>query len=91
MGKVATYPLPPGGFRPLQGGGQNKKWPTSGQGGYITTAAWGVPIASERGPKSEVVHIWARWLRNPCHLRLFHRFRAGCTIRGGPQVGKVGT
>ena len=53
-------PLPPGG------GGQNQKWPTSGQGGYITPAAWGVPTASERGAESEVAHKWARWLHNPC-------------------------
>ena len=33
----------------LQSGGQIQKWPTSGQGGYITPAAKGVPTASERG------------------------------------------
>ena len=30
-----------GGFPTLQSGGQNQKWPTSGQGGYITLAASG--------------------------------------------------
>ena len=39
VGKVATQPLPPRGSPPLQSGGQNQKWPTSGQGGYITPAA----------------------------------------------------
>ena len=34
--------------------GQNKKWRTSGQGGYITPAVWGVPTASERGAESKV-------------------------------------
>ena len=36
---------------PLQDRGQNLKWPTSGQGGYITPAAWGggVSTASEQG------------------------------------------
>ena len=48
MGKVAAEPLPTGGSPQLHGGGQNQKWPTSGQGGYITPAAWGVPTASER-------------------------------------------
>ena len=43
---------------------QNQKWPTSGQGGYITPATWGVPTASERGAESEVFHEWARWLHN---------------------------
>ena len=37
------------GSPPLQSGGQDQKWPTSGQGGYITPAAKGVPTASERG------------------------------------------
>ena len=30
---------------PLRSGGQNQKWPTSGQRGYIIPAAWGVPTA----------------------------------------------
>ena len=91
VGKVATWPLPPRGSPPLQSGGQNQKWPTSGQGGYITPAAWGVPTASERGAESEVAHKWARWLHNPCRLGGPHRFRAGGRIRSGPQVGKVAT
>ena len=40
-----------------KGGGQNQKWPTNGQGGYITPAAWGVPTASERGAESEVAAV----------------------------------
>ena len=51
VGKVATSPLPPRGSPPLPSGGQNQKWPTSGQGGYITPAVWGVPTASERGDR----------------------------------------
>ena len=38
--------VPPGLF---QSGGQNQKWPTCGQGGYLTPAASGVPSSSERG------------------------------------------
>ena len=56
MGKVAMSPLPPWGSPPPQSGGQNEKWPINGQGGYITTAASGIPIASERGAKPEVAH-----------------------------------
>ena len=36
-----------GASPPLQSVRQNQKWPTSGQGGYITPATWGVPTASE--------------------------------------------
>ena len=38
-----------GGPHRFRAGGQHQRWPTSGQGGYITPAAWGVPTASERG------------------------------------------
>ena len=62
VGKVATSPLPYRGSPPLQSGGQNQKWPTSGQSGYLTPAVSGIPTASERGAKSEVAHKWAKWL-----------------------------
>ena len=51
VGKVATSPLPYRGSPPLQSGGQNQKWPTSGQNGYLTPAVSGIPTASERGGK----------------------------------------
>ena len=60
VGMVATKPLPAGASPPLKSGGQNQKWPTSWQGGYITSAAEGSPT-----------------------------LQSGCTIRSGPQVGKV--
>ena len=91
VGKVATLSLPPRGAPPLQSGGQNQKWPTCGQGGYITPAASGSPIASERGAESEVAHLWAMWLHNPCRLGGPLRFGAGGRIRSGPLVGKVAT
>ena len=91
VGKVATQPLPPRGSPPLQSGGQNQKWPTCGQGGYVTPAASGVPSASERGAESEVAHLWARWLLNPSRLGGPLRFRVEGRIRGGPLVGKVAT
>ena len=91
MGKVATSPLPYRGSPPLESGGQNQKWPTSGQSGYLTRAVSGIPTASERGAESEVAHKWAKWLHHPCHIEDPHRFRAGGRIRSGPQVGKVAT
>ena len=89
VGHVATYPLPPGGSPPLQSVGQNQRWPTSGTGGYVAPAAWGVPTASERGSESEMAHKWAGWLHNHCHLGSPHRFRAWGRITGGPQVGRA--
>ena len=78
VGKMATSPLPPRGSPPLQSGGQNQKWPTCEQGGYVTPAASGIPYALERGAKSEVAHLWARWLHHPCR-------------QGIPSASKRGT
>ena len=91
MGKLATSPLPYRGSPPLQSGGQNQKWPTSGQSGYLTPAVSGIPAASEWGAKSEVAHKWANWLPHPCRIGDPRRFRAGGKIRSGPQVGKLAT
>ena len=60
MGEMATSPLPYRGSPPLQSGGQNQKWPTSGRNGYLTPAVSGIPTASERGAESEVAHKWAK-------------------------------
>ena len=90
-GKVATSPLPYRGSPPLQSGGQNQKWPTSGQSGYLTPAVSGIPTASEPGAKSEVAHKWAKWLPHLCRIGDPHRFRPGGKIRSGPQEGKVAT
>ena len=91
VGEMATSPRPYRGAPTLQSGGQNQKWPTSGQSGYLTPAVPGSPTASERGAKSEVAHKWARWLLNPCRLGDPLRFRAEGRIRSGPRVGKVAT
>ena len=91
VGKVATSPLPSRGSPPLHSGGQNQKWLGCGQSRYITPAISGIPTASERGARSEVAHLWAKWLRHPCRLRDPLRFRAGGKIKSGPQVGKVAT
>ena len=91
MGKVTTSPLPSRGSPPLKSGGQNQKWPTCGQSGYVTPAVSGIPTASERGAKPELAHLWAKWLRHPCRLGDPHRFRAGGKIRSGPLVSKVAT
>ena len=91
VGNVATSPLPSRVSPPLQSGGQNQNWPTCGQGGYVTPAILGIPTAVERGAKSEVAHLWAKWLRHPCHLGDPHCFRAGGKFRSGPLVDNVAT
>ena len=85
VGEMATSPLPYRGSPPLQSGGQNQKWPTSGRNGYLTPAVSGSPTASERGAKSEVAHKWAKWLPHPCRIGEPHRCRAGGKIRNGAQ------
>ena len=82
-GKVATSPLPSQGSPTLQSGGKNQKWPTCGQSDYVSPAVSRIPTASERGGKSEVAHLWAKWLRHPCRLGDPHHCRAGG--RGGNQ------
>ena len=86
---VATSPLPSRGSPQLHSGGQNQKWLTCGQSGYVTPAVSGIPTGAERGAKSEVAHLWAKWLRHPCRLGDPHRCRAGSKIRSGPLVGEV--
>ena len=90
VGKVATQPLSPGGSPPLRSGGQNQRWPASGQGGYMTLAASGIPTASERGAASEVAHKWARWLHKPCRLGGPHRLGAGGQHQRWPTSGQGG-
>ena len=72
-------------------GGQNQRGPTSGQGGYITLAAWGDPHHLRPGGRIRAAHKWATWLPKPCRPGGPHRFKAGRRIRHGPQVGKVAT
>ena len=87
-----AQPLPPGGSPPLHSGGQNQRWPTSGQGGYITPTAWGVPTASERGGQNQ------RWPTSgqggyitPAAWGVPTASQQGGRIRSGPQVGEVAT
>ena len=71
-------------------GGQNQKWPTSGQCGYLTPAVSGIPTASERGIKSEAAHKWANRLPHPCRFGDPHRFSAGGQNQKWPTSGQCG-
>ena len=47
--KWLPHPCRIGDPHRFRAGGENQKWPTSGQGGYVTPAVSGIPTASERG------------------------------------------
>ena len=79
-----------GGPRRFRAGGRIRRGATSGQGGYITPAAWGVPTTSEPRAESEVAYKWARWLHNPCRLGAPHCFRAGGQNQRWPTSGQRG-
>ena len=79
-----------GGPHRFRAGGQNQRWPTSGQGGYITRAVWGVPTATKRGAESMVAHKWARWLYNPCHLGGSLGLQSGGHNHRWPKSGQGG-
>ena len=117
--KWLPHPCRLGDPHRFRAGGQNQKWPTSGQNGYLTPAVSGMPTASERGDKirsgplvgkmatsplpswgspplqsggtkSEVAHLWAKWLPHPCRLGDPHRFRAGGQNQKWPTCGQNG-
>ena len=54
-------------------------------------AASGIPTASEQGAESEVAHLWAGWLHNPCRVGDPLRRIAGDRSRSVPPMGKVST
>ena len=60
--KWLRHPCRLGDPHRFRAGGQNQKWPTCGQNGYVTSAVSGIPTASKRGAKSEVAHKWSKML-----------------------------
>ena len=91
MGKVATSPLPSRGSPLLHSGGQNQKWPTSGQSGYIIPCRLGDPRRFRAGGKIRSGPQVGKVATSPLPFGDPHRFRAGGKIRSGPLVGKVAT
>ena len=89
--KVATSNLPPRGSLPLHKVGQKQRWHTVGQGGYIAPAVSGIPTFSEQGAKSEMAHLWAKWLLHPCRLGDLRHCRTRGEIRSTPLMGNVAT
>ena len=60
-----------------ENGGQNQKWPTSGQILCVSPTVWGVLNALERGTKSEMAHTWVDGLCHPSSLRGPNASRGG--------------
>ena len=71
-------------------GAGNQKWPTCGLSGYVTPAVSGIPTTAERGGKSEVAHLWAKWLHHPCRLGDAHHCTAGGQNQKWPTSGLSG-
>ena len=91
VGGLATSPRPYRGSPMLHSGGQNGRWPTCGRIGYITHDVGGIPNTPERGIKSEVAHMWADWLHQPCRMRGPQCSIAGDKIRSCAHVGGLAT
>ena len=76
----------------LRAGGRNHKWPRSGQCGYITPAASGIPTASKHGGKIRSGPQVGKVATSPLPPRESPPIQSwGGRIRSGPQVGKVAT
>ena len=91
VGKVATSPLPYWGSPPLHNGGQNQKWPTSGQNWLPHPCRIGDPHRFRAGVKIRSGAQVGKVATSPLPYRGSPPLRRGSKIRGGPQVGKVAT
>ena len=90
VGKVATSPLPYWGSPPLQSGGQNQKWPTSGRNGYPTPAVSGIPTASERGDKIRSGPQVGKLATSPLPYRGSPPLQSGGQNQKWPTSGQIG-
>ena len=94
VGKVARSPLPSRGCPQLQSGGQNRKWPTSGQSGYITPTISGIPTTAKRGGQIRSGPLEGKVATSPLPPQGSPPLQSGGgggRFRSGPQVGKVAT
>ena len=83
--------MPSRGAPPPQSGGLNQKWPTCGQGGYLTPAVSGSPSASKRGTKSEVAHKVGKVATSPLPSGRPTASKRGTKSEVAHKVGKVAT
>ena len=72
--KWLPHPCRLGDPRRIRAGGQIQKWiPTL----WAPLPSRGSPPHQRGGTKSEVAHLWAKWLPHPCRLGDPHRCRLG--------------
>ena len=90
VGKVATSPLPYRGSPPLQIGGQDQKWPTSGQNGYLTAAVSGSPTAAEWGGKIRSGPQVSKMATSPLPYRGSPPLQSGGQNQKWPTSGQFG-
>ena len=90
MGNLATSPLPYRGSPPLHSGGQNQKWPTSGQNGYLTPAVSGIPTAAERGGKIRSGPKVGKMATSPLRYRGSPPLQSGGQNQKWPTSGQNG-
>ena len=72
------------------GGGGIRSAPQKGKMDSSALLCRGSPPLQNGGAKSEVAHLWAKWLHHPCHLEDPHRFRAGPGNKKWPRSGQSG-
>ena len=65
--------------------------PQVGQGAIKPLLCGGTPPLHSKGAELQVANNWARGLHNPGRLGGRNRFKAGSTIIGSQQVGRVAT
>ena len=71
-------------------GDKIRSGPLVGKMGTSPLPSRGSPPLHSGGTKSEVAHLWARWLSHPCRLGDPHRFRAGGQNQKWPTCGQNG-
>ena len=77
--KWLRHPCRLGDSHRFKAGGQNQKWRTSGQNGYVTPAVSGIPSASERGDKIRSGPLVAKMATSPLPSRGSPPLRSGAT------------
>ena len=74
----------------LERGDKIRSGPLVGEMATSPLPSRGSPPHHSGGTKSEVAHLWAKWLPHPCRLGDPHRIRAGGQNQKWPTCGQNG-